>query len=436
MVAQLSEAQKEAVRLLGSPATSILLRGGSRSGKTFVLVRSVVIRAANAAGSRHGIFRHRFNSLKASVVRDTFPKVMRECFPDLPYQLNQTDWFATFPNGSEIHFHGLDSEDRTEKILGLEFATVYLNEASQISYSARNILLTRLAQKTSIAPKEYIDANPPSTSHWLHDLFEKKIEPKSGEPLANPDAFATMRINPDSNKANLTPEYLAFLESLPERERIRFRDGNYQSAVQGALWLQENIQRDRPPADDRALEALKARMKRIVVAIDPSGCSGKEDFRSDEVGMVVCGIDRDKKGHVLEDCSDRYSPAEWAAQALKMYDKWQADAIVAESNFGGAMVESNIKTTRASANVIMVRASRGKIARAEPVASLYAQGKVIHHGRFTDLEEQLSQFTAAGYLGSKSPDRADAMVWGMTELMLGQSYEPARWNKTRFSIGR
>ncbi|PYD77699.1 DNA packaging protein, partial [Komagataeibacter oboediens] len=233
MVAKLNPAQQEANRLLGSPATHILLRGGSRSGKTFLLIRALVIRAAKAPGTRHGIFRHRFNALKHSIIGDTFPKVMRLCFPDVPYNLNRTDWYVTLPNGSEILFHGLDSSDRTEKILGLEFATVYLNEASQIGYGARNMLLTRLAQKSDLRVKEYIDANPPTTSHWLYSLFERHVEPKSGEPLPDPADYATMQINPDSNRANLSPEYLKQLESLPEKERQRFLFGNYQTAIEG-----------------------------------------------------------------------------------------------------------------------------------------------------------------------------------------------------------
>ncbi|MDT8871913.1 phage terminase large subunit [Komagataeibacter rhaeticus] len=92
---------------------------------------------------------------------DTFPAVMRACFPTVPWALSRTDWTVELPNGSSIVFGGLDDEERTEKILGLEFATVYLNEASQITYGARNMLLTRLAQKSPLALKEYVDANPP-----------------------------------------------------------------------------------------------------------------------------------------------------------------------------------------------------------------------------------------------------------------------------------
>ncbi|WP_019091736.1 phage terminase large subunit [Komagataeibacter europaeus] len=436
MVAKLNPAQQEANRLLGSPATHILLRGGSRSGKTFLLIRALVIRAAKAPGTRHGIFRHRFNALKHSIIGDTFPKVMRLCFPGVPYNLNRTDWYVTLPNGSEILFHGLDSSDRTEKILGLEFATVYLNEASQIGYGARNMLLTRLAQKSILSVKEYIDANPPTTSHWLYSLFERHVEPKSGEPLPDPADYATMQINPDSNRSNLSPEYLKQLESLPEKERQRFLFGNYQTAIEGALWTLDRIRREAAITDaNRA--AVLARMRRIVVAVDPSGCSGPEDYRSDEIGISVCGVDTDGNGHVLADLSCRAGPAGWAKIALDALDLWKGDRIVAEKNFGGAMVESTIRAARATAPVTLVTASRGKFARAEPVAALYEQGKVTHHGRFPDLEDQLCQFSMSGFEGARSPDRADALVWALTDLMLGPPpAAPARFVPTRFNLGR
>ena len=396
------------------------------SGKTFLLIRAIVIRAMREPGTRHGIFRHRFNAIKHSIIFDTFPKVMRLCFPGAPYSLNKTDWFVRFPNGSEILFHGLDSSDRTEKILGLEFATVYLNEASQISYNARNMLLTRLAQKSGLAVKEYIDANPPTTSHWLYSLFERKVEPKGGEPLADPDDYATMQINPDANRENLSPEYLAQLESLPEKERQRFLFGNYQTAIDGALWTLDRIKRAEAITDENRA-AILAKMRRIVVSVDPSGASGTEDYKSDEIGISVVGLDFDGFGHVFADLTTRQGPAGWAGVAVRAFNEWGADRIIAEKNFGGAMVEQTIRSVSATAPVKLVTASRGKVARAEPIAALYEQGKVFHHGRFPDLEEQLCQFSASGYQGARSPDRADAMVWGFSELMLQAQTGPAKW---------
>ena len=124
MTFTLTSKQQEAQAVLAGDATHIMLFGGSRSGKTFLLVRNMVMRALKAPKSRHAIFRYRFNAVKASVVQDTFPTVMDIAFPGVPFELNKTDNFARFPNGSELWFAGLDEKERAEKVLGMEFVTV------------------------------------------------------------------------------------------------------------------------------------------------------------------------------------------------------------------------------------------------------------------------------------------------------------------------
>lgn len=418
---RLNPKQVEANRLLGGPATHILLRGGSRSGKTFILLRAMVVRALKAPETTHGVFRHRFNHLKHSVIFDTFPKVMKLCFTGVPFRMNQTDWFAEMHNGSRVIFGGLDEKERTEKILGQEYSSVLLNECSQISYDARNKVVTRLAQRSPLALKCYLDANPPTQGHWTYRLFEQGLEPRSGAPVADRAAYATMQMNPDANRANLAPEYIAQLESLPERDRRRFLLGEYVSQVEGALWSLDRLDvlRTAPPQSEAGRVALLERMRRVVVGVDPSGCSGPEDERSDEIGIVVAGLDHQGEGHVLEDLSGRYSPEGWAKAALAALDNWRADRIVAERNFGGALVESNIRAVRRTAPVTLVTASRGKTQRAEPIATLYEKGLVKHCGAFPDLEDQLCNFSTAGYQGARSPDRADAAIWSLSELMLG-----------------
>lgn len=407
---RLNPAQVEANRLMGGRARHIMLYGGSRSGKSFVIIRAMVIRALKAAGSRHAVFRLRFNHVKNSIVFDTFPKVMKLCFPDVPYRLNQTDWFVEFPNGSQIIFAGLDDAQRTEKILGLEFATIFLNECSQISFDARNKAVTRLAQKCGLALKFYYDENPPTKAHWTYRLFEMRVDPKSGEALPSPEAYASVLMNPDANRENLAPEYIQELEALPEKDRLRFLHGKFLAQVDGALWTADSIR--------RCARAQLPNLVRVVVAVDPSGCSGPEDTRSDEIGIVVVGRDAQGNGYILEDLTGRYSPEGWARKAVEAFDRHHADRIVAEKNFGGSLVESNIKAVRKSAPVKLVTASRGKVQRAEPVSALYEQSKVLHVGHFPDLEEQLCNFSSSGYQGAKSPDRADAAVWGLTEILL------------------
>lgn len=408
---RLTEAQLAANHVLAGPARHIMLRGGSRSGKSFLLARAVIIRAVKAPGSSHAVLRFRFVHLKESLIADTMPKVLRLCFPGLSYELSRADWALGLPNGSRILFGGLDDQDRTEKILGQEHATLWLNECSQISYGARNKAVTRLAQNAGLALKAYYDCNPPSVAHWTYRLFEERVEPLSGATLVNPSLYATLAMNPADNAVNLPPGYLEELAALPERERLRFLEGRYAAALAGALWSPAIIERQRvAPADLPDLV-------RVVVAVDPSGCSGPEDLRSDEIGIIAAGRDGTGLLYVLEDASGRFSPEGWARAALGLYDRLGADRIVAERNFGGGMVEHTLRAVRPGAPVHMVRASRAKAQRAEPVAALYEQGRVRHAGRFPALEEQLMAFSTAGYQGPRSPDRADAAIWALTDLI-------------------
>ena len=190
----------------------MMLFGGSRSGKTFLLVRNVVLRALKAEGSRHAIFRFAFAHCKASIVHETFPAVMTKAFPGVRYDLNKTDWIATLPNKSEIWFGGLDDKERTEKILGKEFATIYLNECSQIPQTSRDLAVTRLAQSCTqtvggqtapLQPRMYYDCNPPSKGHWTYRLFVEKRDPETKLPLQRPADYDYFQINPVDNEQNL-----------------------------------------------------------------------------------------------------------------------------------------------------------------------------------------------------------------------------------------
>jgi hypothetical protein len=376
--------------------------------------------------TRHTILRFRFNHLKTSVIFDTWPKMMKLAYPNVRYKLNKSDWFAELWNGSQILFGGLDDKERTEKILGQEHSTIYLNECSQISYDARNKVVTRLAQKSGLKLKAYYDLNPPTRAHWTYKLFEENVEPKSGEKLSRPQDYASLLMNPGDNLGNLGEGYLEELAALPAKDRMRFLEGRYLAQVDNAMWTADLIgrRRERQWITEAERQALINRMRRIVVAVDPSGCAGEEDKRSDEIGICVVGIDRDNIGYLLADLSGRYSPEGWARKSVDASKNWRADRIVAERNFGGALVESNIRSVERTAPVTLVTASRGKTQRAEPIAAFYEQGLVVHAGHFPDLEEQLCLFSTNGYAGTKSPDRADAMIWGFSDLMLtGSTYD-------------
>jgi len=408
---KLTDKQIAANALLASDAQDILLEGGSRSGKTFIALRAIATRALAVPNSRHAIFRLRFNHIKASIIYDTLPKMMDLCFPGVAEhcRLDKTDWFYRFPNGSEIWFGGLDDKDRTEKVLGQEYATMLFNEISQIPYTSIEIALTRLAQNCGLRLKAYYDCNPPSTAHYSYVIWHKGLDPKTKRPLADKEQYQFIKMNPTDNVENLSPTYLKRLSNMSPTMRKRFLDGGYADATEGALWSIESIEKQ------RYMDELPS-MQRIVVAIDPSGCSGKEGERSDEVGIVVMGLATDGKLYVLEDLSGRFGPSGWAKIAFSAYERWKADRIVAEINYGGAMVEAVIKAENANVPFTAVTATRGKVVRAEPISVLTDDGKLRFGGSFPELEDQLCAMTVSGYTGGASPDRADAMVWGATFL--------------------
>lgn len=424
---KLTAKQQEAQRVIAGPATHILLVGGSRSGKTFLHVRNTALRALKAPESRHAILRFRFNHLKASIIHDTFPKVMRVAFPGVKYHLDKSDWFAKFKNGAEIWFGGLDDKERTEKILGSEYATIYLNECSQISLAAREMTVTRLAQlvhqrfknapPSVLKPRMFYDLNPGNKGHWSYRLFFEKRDPETKRPIANAADYVHFQINPKDNEENLSAGYMDILNGLSPRMRKRFLDGEYADANPNALF--NDIEIDKHRVIDEPLPD----MQRIVVAVDPSGSGDSNNENNDDIGIVVAGLGVDGIGYLLEDCTVKAGPATWGRIATQAFERWAADLIVGESNFGGDMVRHVIQTARPGTKYEAVTASRGKVVRAEPISALVEQGKIRHAGQFLALEDELCKFSTTGYLGEESPNRADAYVWAFTKLMLNAPQE-------------
>lgn len=338
------------------------------------------------------------------------------------------DGFEELPNGSQIWFGGLDDEERVEKILGQEYATVYACECSQISYKSILVLRTRLAQPgTGLRLKGYYDLNPTSTQHWTHVEFGEKRSPLDRTLLQDPEEYERLFLNPVDNKANLDPKYLQSLANLPKSFRERFYSGNYVASIDGALWTPDLLElcREEPIDPDPAGKKL-ADFQRIAVGVDPSGAQSKKDTKNDEIGIVVAGKRHNNTATVLEDATMKGGPKDWGRAVVAAYKKWKADIVVAEANYGGGMVASTIQAVDRNVPVKLVNASRGKVIRAEPVAALYASDsgdqeiRVRHAGRrFDKLEDEMILFSREGYKGERSPNRADAAVWAVTELMLG-----------------
>jgi phage terminase large subunit-like protein len=424
--------------VLASDATHIMLFGGSRSGKTFLLTRNVVFRALKAPKSRHAILRFRFNHVKSSIVMDTFPKVMQLAFPGVKYTLSKTDWFAQFENGSQIWFAGLDDKERTEKILGQEYATLYLNEASQIPYASVGIAITRLAQRVlqevegvdlgALKPRMYYDCNPPSKAHWSYQLFVMKRDPDTKQNLANPADYAHFQINPQDNAANLSDGYLKTLEGLSARLQKRFLKGEFADATPNALFTDETID------TWRVQDGVLPDMVRVVVGVDPSGSGDADNADNDAIGITVGGLGTDGNAYLLEDCTVKAGPATWGKVATDAFDRHAADIVVGEINYGGAMVQHVIQTARQRTPYKQVTATRGKAVRAEPFSALYEQGKIRHAGEFRELEDELAAFSTFGYTGEHSPNRADAWIWVLTELFPGMTRKKREFEKPKLNL--
>jgi phage terminase large subunit-like protein len=215
----------------------------------------------------------------------------------------------------------------------------------------------------------------------------------------------TTRGSTYDNLDNLAPAFAEQIIAKYEGTRLGRQELNAEilTDVPGALWTWAMLD-NRQAAPD---------LTRAVVAVDPAVTSGEG---SDETGIVVAGVGVDGRGYVLADRSCRLSPDGWARRAVQAFDDFSADAIVAEVNNGGDLVEQTIRTVRRTVPYIKVHASRGKQTRAQPVAALYEQGKVSHVEAFAELDEQLTSWTPES---GTSPDRLDALVWALTHLMLG-----------------
>jgi predicted phage terminase large subunit-like protein len=218
------------------------------------------------------------------------------------------------------------------------------------------------------------------------------------------------------NAAHLPQEFLAAMQENYAGTRIGRQelDGELIEEIEGALWTRAMI-------EERRVRSAPE-LRRVVVAVDPP--AGRE---GDACGIVVVGLGADGAAYVIEDATAlRMGPEGWARAVTAAAERHQADRVIAEANNGGAMVESVLRAVQAALPLRLVHASRGKVARAEPVAALYEAGKAFHAGGFPELEDQLCGMIAGGsYEGpGRSPDRADALVWAMSELMLGKKGKP------------
>jgi phage terminase large subunit-like protein len=233
--------------------------------------------------------------------------------------------------------------------------------------------------------------------------------------LADPDCVTTRGTTYD-NRANVPKAFLDRILRRYENTRLGRQEIHAEllGDAPGALWPYETLLGCRVQKHPD--------LRRVVVAVDPSGSNGDDD--GDQQGIVVAGLGVDGLGYVLADRTCKLSPQGWGRRAIEAFDDFGADRIVAEKNYGGDMVRFTLQTVRPTAPVTLVTASRGKVLRAEPVSALYEQGRVRHviadpaDNALAELEDELRHATSNGYMGEGSPNRLDALVWALTDLFL------------------
>lgn len=367
-------------------------KGGRGSGKSHFFAELGVERCLMRPGSRGVCIREVQKTLKDSAKRLIEDKIAALGVQDRFSPLNTE---IKTPGGGVILFQGMQ-DHTSESIKSLEgFDWAWVEEAQTLS--ARSLEMLR---PTIRAPGSelWFTWNPRSAEDPVDKLF-------CGETPA-PDAIIR-HINYLDNPffpAELEMERAFDEKARPDRYAHVWL-GAYEPVAVGAIWDRLMLHRNR--------RAEAPAMKRILVAVDPAVSS---DAGSDEHGIVVVGLGEDGRGYVLADYTTRGGPRKWAERAVTALDEFDADAIVIERNQGGDMCRHTLQSVRPSVRVIEVVATRGKHVRAEPIAALYAGDRVSHVGTHERLETQMCQMTAGGFEGEGSPDRVDALVWGLTEL--------------------
>jgi hypothetical protein len=323
------------------------------------------------------------------------------------------DLTVMLPNGSKFLFMGLDDPD---KVRGLKFSSIMLNEANFVSYQTVMTLRGRLSESVrtfdpisnkfgpTLVNKMFFDLNPTTKTSWDYQVFVEGVIPGEGTPIPNHrKLYRYLTINAIDNKANLPDTLFEDFGSMTEEQRRRDEHGMWSEDNPYALFNLSRIKRT--PVDPDTLSE-------IIVAVDPAGTVSKH---SDMTGIVVAGRDADGGLHVLEDATMKGKPDEWIAKAVELQQKYDANWIITERNYGRDILEQLMQRLAPSAPLKFVDAmGRGKRLRAEPISALYEQGRVSHNGIFRDLEMQMIEFDSPNFKGS--PDRVDALVYGLLHL--------------------
>lgn len=388
-----------------------LLSGGRGSGKSFALA------------CRAGCDLVRPQRKNALYLRQTMVSAHISIIPEFHARLEATgygtlaesgrDEIVNRISGSRIYFRGIttnrkDNEANLKSLHNLGY--IYIEEAQELTDEAAFDRLDLSLRDMDVRCRVFLAFNPTSADHWL---FRRFYDAPGIDDEFNGVRGDVCYIHTDyrDNAANLPEGYIRLADECRERDFAKWENiwlGRFSRGEAGALWTQRMIEQGRVAQCDAGT------LERVVVGIDPAVTG---DERSDMTGIVVAGTRRiqgERHYYVIQDASLKGSPHAWATAAVSLYRHYKADRVVAEVNQGGDMVEATIRNLGRDVAYRAVRATRGKLVRAEPIAELYERGLVHHVGAMPELERQMTSY--AGAAGQRSPDRMDALVWALTEL--------------------
>ncbi len=313
---------------------------------------------------------------------------------------NRLEW----PNGAIAQ---LFSATDPESLRGPQFGAAWCDELAKWPYAQATWDMLQFGLRLGERPRQVVTTTPRATPLMRQLVADERC--------------AVSRMKTQDNAAFLAPNFMRTVVAKYQGTRLGRQelDGDLIEDRDDALWSRAELDHYRVP-DEPALG-------RIVVAIDPPATSGA---RSAACGIVAVGVGEDGRGYVIADRTvEQASPSVWAERAVSLFHAVEADLVIAEVNQGGEMVETVLREADPSVPVKAVRATRGKWSRAEPVALLYSKGRVAHVGTHAALEDQMCNFAPSGTPDGASPDRIDALVWALTELMLQPQARPPRVRK-------
>lgn len=303
----------------------------------------------------------------------------------------------TWPNGSWATIY---SDEEPDQLRGFSGDTAWLDEFAKFKNAREgwDNLQFGMRESSTDRPRRLITTTPRPMA------LLKELEARATTVVVTGTSH--------ENKSNLDPTWYSETILSYEGTRLGRQEVNAEilDDFPGALWTRAMID------DARVNEAPE--LARVIVAVDPSGTKGETGETANDVGIVVVGAGVDGRSYVLADRTCNLSPEGWGRRVIETCAEFGADRVVAETNFGGAMVEAVLRSIDKNVSFSEVRASRGKIQRAEPVAALYERGMVSHVGLLPGLEDQMMMMTSGGFAGEGSPDRVDALVWGLTDMAL------------------